>query len=62
MITVAQLIAKLQTLPQDLPVEINDNGGGNVFPVERVDLFDDMDVELCEDDGDYPVVILQVNC
>ena len=29
--TVAELIAKLQTMPQDLPVHINDVGRGNYF-------------------------------
>ena len=58
--TVAELIAKLQTLPQDLPVEINDNGNGEVYQLEGVILFNE--AALCEEDGDYPVVILQVNC
>ena len=30
---VRDLIAILQTMPQDLYVEINDEGNGNVFPV-----------------------------
>ena len=59
MITVAQLIAKLQTMPQDLPVEVNNVGTGTVMPVMAVDLFDEGDIAL--EDEDYPVVILQIN-
>ena len=59
MITVAQLIAKLQALPQNLPVEINDNNGGEVYKIDSVDLFDEGDIAL--EDDDYAVVILQVN-
>lgn len=63
MITVAQLIAKLQTMPQDLPVEINDNGNGAIYDFceDDVDLFEADNIALDLEDGDYPVVVLQVN-
>lgn len=63
MITVAQLIAKLQTMPQDLPVEINDNGNGAIYDLSEddVDLFEADNIALDLEDGDYPVVVLQVN-
>lgn len=58
--TVAELIAILQTMPQDYPVDINDNGNGNVFAIEQVDCFlpEDMDPDFPED---YPSVVIQVN-
>lgn len=57
--TVAQLIAALQTMPQDYPVEINDNHLCKVSWVDQVDCFgpDDIDPEFV--DEDYPCVILQ---
>jgi hypothetical protein len=57
--TVAQLIATLQTMPQDLPVEINDNSLGEVYPLHSVSLFEEGDIAL--EDEDYAVVMLQVN-
>ena len=56
--TVAELIAILQTMPQDFPIEVNDNNGGQIYPIEQVDCFTELDDEL----GDYPVVVIQVNC
>ena len=57
--TVSELIELLKQVPQDLPIEINDNMGGQIIHIDGVDLFDgdDLDVE----DGDYPVVIIQAN-
>jgi hypothetical protein len=55
--TVAELIAILQTMPQDAPVAVNDNRRGNFYDtVDQVDHF-------AEDfaDGDPEVVVLQVN-
>ena len=56
--TVAELIAILQTMPQDLPIEINDNMGGQIIYIDSVDLFDEIDPEFPED---YPVVMIQAN-
>ena len=53
---VSELIKILQDMPQDLPVEINNNLGGEITYVDQVDLF-------TVDDGlDYPVVMIQTNC
>lgn len=58
--TVAELIETLKTMPQDLPVEINDNGGADVFTIDQVDCFlaEDLDPAFPED---YPCVVIQVN-
>lgn len=58
--TVAELIEILKTMPQDYPVEVNDNGNGNVFAIEQVDCFlpEDMDPDYPDDE---PSVVLQVN-
>ncbi len=53
--TVAELIAILQTMPQDLPVEINDNMGGQIIYIDSVEEFD------LDGEDDYPVVIIQAN-
>jgi hypothetical protein len=53
--TVADLIAELQKLPQDIQVEVNDNNGGEVFAIDQVDHFDATDY-------DPEIVIIQVNC
>jgi len=54
---VAELIAKLQKMPQDWDVEVNSVNAGEVYPVESVE-------DYPEDPG-YPdvgnVVIIQVN-
>lgn len=50
---VSELIVKLQKLPQDVDVEVNDNRGGECYPIEQVDFFD-------EEHPSY--VMLQVNC
>jgi hypothetical protein len=60
MITVAELIAQLQTMPQDIAVQVNDNRGGEVYDLDSVDLFDEGSIAL--EPEDEPVVILQVNC
>lgn len=54
--TVAELIEILKTMPQDLPIEINDNMGGQIIYIDSVDLFDE---PMHEDD--YPVVMIQAN-
>lgn len=54
--TVAQLIAILQTMPQDYPVEINNNHAGQITFIDQVDCFGPEDMKEAED---YPVVILQ---
>jgi hypothetical protein len=54
--TVAELIEILKTMPQDLPIEINDNMGGQIIYIDSVDLFDE---PMYEDD--YPVVMIQAN-
>jgi hypothetical protein len=43
-------------MPQDLPIEINDNMGGQIIYIDSVDLFDE---PMYEDD--YPVVMIQAN-
>lgn len=51
--TVSELIEVLSVMPQDVQVEVNDNNGGNIFPVQSVDFFWD------EYDGES--VVIQVN-
>lgn len=52
--TVAELIDKLQKMPQDFLVQVNDNGNGRIFDIDCVDDF--------PEDEDGPVIMLQVNC
>lgn len=52
--TVAELVAILQEMPQDALVEVNDNCGGEVFPIEQVDYFE-------ANEYDDEVVVIQVN-
>ena len=55
--TVAELIAILQTMPQDLEVEVNNNNGREIFAIEQVDYFSEEEL-----DGEFePSVIIQVN-
>ena len=58
--TVAELIAILQTMPQDLPIKINDNAGDQIIQIDSVDHFGWYDLEPCS--GDQPVVMIQANC
>ena len=51
---VSELITLLQKMPQDVEVEVNDNNGGQVWPIESVDDF--------SDDIDGACVIIQINC
>jgi hypothetical protein len=52
--TVAELIEVLKTMPQDVTVEVNDNGGGEVHGIDQVDYFEaDADFDEC--------VTIQVN-
>jgi hypothetical protein len=53
--TVAELIEILKTMPQNLPIEINDNMGGQIIYIDSVDHFD------LEGEDDYPVVMIQAN-
>ena len=59
--TVAELIEILMTMPQDLPIEINDNMGGQIIYIDSVDYFDATDERFSSEDGDYPVVMIQAN-
>jgi hypothetical protein len=59
--TVAELIEILKTMPQDLPIEINDNMGGQIIYIDSVDHFDCTDERFSPEDGDYPVVMIQAN-
>lgn len=56
--TVAELIEILKTMPQDYPVEINDDGNG--IPIDRVLslLPEDLDPDFPED---YPGVYIQLS-
>lgn len=51
--TVAELIEILNSMPQDLPIEINDNLSEQIIYIDSVDAF--------PDDEDYPVVMIQAN-
>lgn len=51
--TVAELIEILNSMPQDLPIEILDNGAGQIIHINSVDAF--------PDDEDYPVVMIQAD-
>jgi hypothetical protein len=53
--TVSELIEILKTMPQNLPIEINDNMGGQIIYIDSVDHFD------LEGEDDYPVVMIQAN-
>jgi hypothetical protein len=55
--TVAELIAKLKTMPQDLQVHINDEGAGVLH--EAIDAV--FDIEEDADYGDAASVIIAVN-
>jgi hypothetical protein len=54
--TVAELVAKLQRMPQEWQVEVNDNRGGNVFEIDSIDMF-----PVLEKEDGYAVVVIQVN-
>ena len=54
--TVAELIAILQTMPPDLEVEVNNNGR-EIFAIEQVDYFSEEEL-----DGEFePSVMIQIN-
>ena len=54
--TVAELIAILQTMPQDLEVEVNNNGR-EIFAIEQVDYFSEEEL-----DGEFEQsVMIQIN-
>lgn len=55
---VSALIALLQAMPQFLEVEVNDNGSGEVYPVEDVTHYIP-NTDLWPDD--VSAVIIQVN-
>ena len=58
--TVAELIEILKTMPQNYPVEVNDNDGGRLFDIDEVICFteEDMDPDYPED---RPGVVIEVN-
>lgn len=58
--TVSELIVILQSMPQDLPVEINDNINGQITYIDAVDHFSWHDLE--PGSGDQPCVMIQTNC
>jgi hypothetical protein len=55
--TVAELIEKLKTMPQDLPVHINDEGGGTLHE----DIDGVFDIAADPEWGDEAAVIIAVN-
>ena len=57
--TVAQLIAALQQMPPDLPVEILNHYTSDLSWVDAVDLFDGTCASYSPDDGDYPCVVIR---
>ena len=58
--TVAELIAILQTLPQDLPVAVNDEGNGEFHEMTGEPfLFEDF--EDTDEDKIGPCVVIPVN-
>lgn len=57
---VSELISILKKMPQDLPIEINDNMGGQIIYIDSVDYFGPDDIDMSDDD--YPVVMIQANC
>ena len=56
--TVAELIETLKTMPQDLPVEINNHYTGNLSYVNSVTLFDRCNSAFAVDQGDYPMAVI----
>ncbi len=60
MITVAQLIAQLQTMRGDLLVQVLQTETGTLGTVQDVQQFTFEDIELCEDDGDIETVLLYI--
>jgi hypothetical protein len=57
--TVSELIAILQTMPQDMTAEVNDNRNGDVHFIDRVDCFTAED--FGPDEENHPCVVIQVN-
>ena len=55
---VCDLIKQLQSMPQDIEVEVNDNNGGEVYSIEEITLYIP-NIDLWPDD--VAAVILQVN-
>lgn len=56
---VRELIDILKTYPQETPVEVNDNYGGQIHFIDCVDFFSQAELKY---EDDYPVVMIQVNC
>ena len=56
--TNTELIAELQKYPPNIEVVINDNGGGEVYPIDQVTLYIP-NVDLWPDDEAN--VVIQVN-
>ena len=55
--SVAELIEILQTMPQHLPVEINNEWAGDITFVDKISLFSE-DNPYFSVDEDYPAVII----
>jgi hypothetical protein len=55
--TVAELIEKLKTMPQHLPVGVNDEAGGRWHPM--IDTVFEIEDET--EDGDEAAVVIAVN-
>jgi hypothetical protein len=61
MITVAQLVAQLQNMPQNLPVQVLQTKTGTVNSINRAQCFTfATSIEICEDDGDIETVLLYI--
>jgi len=58
--TVSELIAILQKMPQDYPIEMIDSHCGDPLVIDSVDRFDSTD-QFFNKDEDYPAVVIQVN-
>ena len=57
--TVAELAKILKSMPQNAIIEVNDNAGGQIHFIDRVEFFDADTIE--NGNEDYPVVMIQVN-
>ena len=55
---VCDVIKLLQTMPQDLELEVNDNNGGEVYSIEEITLYVP-NTDLWPDD--VAAVVIQVN-
>jgi len=58
---VSQLIAILQKMPQDIEIEVNDNMGGEVYPIVGEDDITHYVPDLSIYPNDTQLVVIQVN-